>query len=413
MSRDSQVAQSIGMDCTQMVTAAKKKEPLYSKMGRPKKGVLSTYPLELRQLIKQIRKRYDRFGAKSILTELEYRYGYKKENLPSRSSVASYLEQEGLTLSYEPHSKLPITPRANPTHEHEQWQIDGRGNEEIDKVGTVAFLNIKDVFSSVYVACFPAKMKSKNGHPTMDHYQMAVRLGFLEFGLPKKIQTDHASAFYDNHSKSPFPTRFHLWLIALGIQLVYSRVHRPTDQAKVERAHEILFNQTVRSHQLKDWKHLFEVCQNRRKILNTELPSSACQEKPPLEAFPKAKHSGRIYTPQQEINLLNLDRVYQFLAQCTWFRRVSKTKSLTLAKQGYYLAHATPGEQLKITFCPTCKYFFFWNDKELLVDLKPIKGLSKAYLIGHLNQLFNTPNLQLPIPFDWEQVVSTTFLDFT
>ena len=132
----------------------------------------------------------------------------------------------------------------------------------------------------------------------MENYQIALRLGFLDFGLPKKIQVDHASVFYDNHSKSPFPTRFHLWLIALGIELVYSRVHRPTDQAKVERSHEILFNQTVRSHKAEDWKHLYEICQNRRKVLNEEFPSSTCNGKPPLKAFPKAKHSGKIYAPQ-------------------------------------------------------------------------------------------------------------------
>ena len=375
------------------------------------KGVLSSYPQDLRELIKQLRKAHAYFGAQSILVELEYRHGYKQENLPSLSSIAAYLKQEGLTSKYESHSELPVLPRATPTYEHEQWQIDGRGNEEIDNVGTIAFLNIKDIFSSVYVACFPAKMKSSRGHPTMENYQTALRLGFLEFGLPRKIQVDHASVFYDNHSKSPFPTRFHLWLIALGVELVYSRVHRPTDQAKVERSHEILFNQTVRSHKTKDWKHLYRICQNRRKVLNEELPSSACDGKPPLKALPKAKHSGQIYTPQNEIILLDLKRIDMFLSKCTWFRKVASNKTVALARQVYYLKHAEPRTQLKITFCSSCRYFFFWNDKELLVDLKPIKGLDKAYLIGDLNKLFNTPNLQLPIPFDWSQKVSTTFLD--
>ncbi|MEZ4919332.1 MAG: hypothetical protein R2792_09515 [Saprospiraceae bacterium] len=62
------------------------------------------------------------------------------------------------------------------------------GNEWVENVGAIALLDIKDVFSHVYVGCFPALMASMKGHPDTDNYQTALRLGFMEFGLLKLVQ---------------------------------------------------------------------------------------------------------------------------------------------------------------------------------------------------------------------------------
>lgn len=381
-------------------------------MGRPKRGALGSYPPELGRLIKKIRGEEPGFGPQSILTELRLRHGYPLAELPSVSSVAAFLCQEGMVDGYEKHSAIPAPPLCLPTRPHELWEMDGRGNEDVRGVGPTALLDIKDVFSGVYVSCFPARVKSMQGHPDTQSYQMAVRHGFLQFGMPGRIQCDHASVFHENRSKSPFPTKLHLWLIGLGVELVYSRVHRPTDQARVERSHQVLFNQTVRSTRpYKGWAGFYAKCQHRRHVLNNEMPSRPCNGRPPLVHRPEARHSGQWYSPHREADMLDMGRVWQYLALCVWYRNVASNKTVSLGGQVYYLPNTKPGGQLAIRLCPHCQYLLFHDANELLVAMLPLKGLDKAALIGKLNDFFNGPALQLPIPFDWDDEACISFLE--
>lgn len=396
-----------------MAESNKKRGAIHSQMGRPTKGVLSTYSESLRNLIKQIRRKEPGFGAKSIKAALIHQYEYSEQELPSVSRIAAYLTALGFSQEYEKHNPLPKPSIVSPEIAHDLWQLDGRGNEFVPNVGAVALLDIKDVFSHAYIACFPALMKSMQGHPNTDDYQVALRLGFMEFGLPKRLQTDHASVFIDNNSKSPFPTRLHLWLIGLGIKLFFSRVHQPTDQAIVERSHQVLYNQILcGTTPFKDWEHLFDKCQKRRFALNYQIDSDACNNQPPLIAQPKAKQSDKDYSWQKEEDMIQLSRIYQFLAKGKWFRKVAANKMVFLGGQSYYIKNAQPKEQLQITFCSCCQQLLFQNDKELFVALLPIKGICKKSLMGNRAQNFNVPNVQLKIPFDWSQKVDTTFRDF-
>lgn len=391
---------------------------LHSKMGRPVSGYLSSFPSELRERIKTIRKAEAGWGASSILVELKRKYAYTDKQLPGRKSVALFLKQEGFVKTYERHSDLPDAERCDqPEEAHELWQLDARGNEvvqmasEEDPEQSVALLDIKDVFSLTYVCCFPAPMVSQQGHPGTKHYQSALRLAFLQHGMPKAIQTDNASVFRDNRSKSPFPTKLHLWLVGLGIRLCHSRVHQPTDQAVVERSHEVLYNQILKGDKtFRNWEHLYEKCQERRQVLNNDIPSRSCEGQAPLVAQPQAGHSQRMYHPHKELDLIDMTRVDNYLANCKWYRKVAANKIISLAGQLYYLPLAQPKEQLEITFCSKCRYLLFQNDKEQLIAIQPIKGMDEQYLMGEMATIFTMPALQLPIPFEWQDEVSMTLL---
>ncbi len=77
-------------------------------------------------------------------------------------------------------------------------------------------------------------------NPPVGAYQLMLRRAFLTVGLPRRITLDHGTVFYDNTSPSPFPTRLHLWLLALGIDVCFTRKRCPTDHAKIERTHQTM-----------------------------------------------------------------------------------------------------------------------------------------------------------------------------
>lgn len=368
-------------------------------MGRPKLGALSSFPKEYATIINDVRNNNKGFGPDSILEEIEDRFKIPSDKLPNRSTVARYLKEKGHVKQYEKHSEMPITSLFEPKEAHELWQLDGRGNEQVKGLGTVALLDIIDVYSSTYAQCYPAEIASPFGHPDTVDYKTALRLAFIEFGMPKKLQVDHASVFFENKSKSPFPTLFHLWLTSLGIKLCYSRVHRPTDQAKVERSHQTLYNQILkREKAFENLEDLLNFCNERRKKLNHRLPSKSNEGKAPLVAHPTAKHSQRVYTPCLEAELIDMNLVYKFLSEGTWYRKVASNGTVCLGGQVYYISANKAKTELKITFCATSKNLLFHDVKDHCLAQLPIKGISLEILLAGLDRIYQTPNLQLTLP---------------
>jgi len=376
---------------------------------------MSSFPVFLREQIKKMRSKHEGWGPTTILAELKSDEKLLKHHLPSRSTIGQLLYQEELSRNYEPNIPLPVEVCKKAEHCHSLWQIDGQGNSKVKHVGAIAMLNIKDVYSSVYVSSFPARMKNMQGHPNTSDYQTAMRLGFMRHGLPQGLQSDHASVFHENKSKSPFPTLFCLWLVSLGIEPCFSRVNQPTDQGKVEKAHQTVFDQVLRGRDdYKNWEHVFEWCEKRRIRLNELIPSRATQNLPPMKKFPQAKHSGRFYQPSIEFQMMDMQKVFAFLAKGKWFRKVAANKTISIGGQTYYISAAKKGQQLQITVCTQKKCFMFQNDKELVIAKLPIKGITREILMGNLQHTAQFPSFQLELPLNWEaQKINTTFLDFT
>ena len=353
------------------------------KMGRPKVGALSTYPEYLQAEIKKLREKNEGWGPISILLELEEEYGYSQTNLPSRDSVHRFLEQEGLIKSKEPRGGGPLAKCPDPKEVHELWEMDAKGAVNVPDIGYQALIDIKDSRSKKYCMAFPVAVKNSSSQPRTDHYKWALRLAFCESGLPSAIQVDRDSVFIENSSKSPFPSQVHLWLLALGVDLCFIELAPPRKQAMVERSHQTLERQVIRGQRYECWKHFFQNCNKRRKRLNERFPSRGLGMKAPLQVFPEAKHSSRYYAVTQEEELLDIEKIYQFLAASVWYRSVSASKTVSLGSQKYSLKNAKPRSQVQINFCSESKTLIFRKTNELeMIGQLPIKGLSKERLMG-------------------------------
>ena len=379
-------------------------------MGRPASvEVLPTFDRQVCQLILQMRKKHPGWGARTIHTELSIHPKYKEIRLPSVRSIGALIKSAGLVRRYEKHVLIPNTDRCAAQQVHQVWQLDAQGTLQLPGIGPVAMLNIKDVYSKIYCMAYPNLKKSIHGHSKRVDYQCALRLAFIEHGLPQCIQTDHESIFYETKGKSPFPTLFHLWLVGLGITKSFSRMKRPTDQAIVERMHQTIEQQIARETELPGWEALFHLCQKRRKFLNEHFACRSLSNRSPFEVFADRKHSGRYYHPAHEERLLSLDRIYDLLSKGKWYRKVSKLRSLTLGGEVYYIAQAPPLSQLCITFDRDTKLLHFHNDKELLVQKIPIKGICKKRIMG--DTFWKLVNIQLELPLFWEtKKLDTTFM---
>lgn len=344
------------------------------KQGRPIVGMCQKIAPDILARIKALKGEREEWGAKSIWYELVHREGYNPSQLPGISTIKRYLSAEGLVKSYErarplSDNKAPSTVSAC----HERWQIDDMGAEEHLGIGHVIMMNIKDVKSNVYVGSEGKAVKHGKDHVNTKDYKDLLRKAFVLRGLPKEIQADHGNLFYENHSKSPFPTNLHLWLLGLGIELKWSRVYRPTDQAKVERCHRTLNSQMKKTTPYNDIKEFNKSLQDRLLMWNQYIPCDTFKQ-PPLVAFPEAVHSGRGYEINKEKELFSIEAIANYLQKQVWYRKVASNRTISLGGHVYYIPNAKPKQELTITFDAKTLQLQFHYDNKLIVQ-KALIGL--------------------------------------
>jgi transposase len=372
---------------------------LASSMGRPQHGALSSYPKTVREQIHRMREQHPGWGPKTIYEEL--RQAGKETWLPAPGSLGRYLKEQGLSRGYQRHSELPNTKPPTATRPHHLWMMDARGPTTVPEIGLVALINISDYVSRLRAMSYPviAGQKRVSHNPDTADYQTALRLAFTDYGLPECIQVDRATVFYDSRTKSPFPTPLHLWLMALGIELCFSRPRTPTDQAVVERSHQLWAQQCLQGQAFTSWIALFQTLRARRNFINQYLPCASLDNQPSLVAFPQAAHSGRPYRPEYEHELLELSRIWQYLAKSRWFRLVSDVGTFSIGGQQYYLDYTLAGQQIELTFNPDQCAFACQHALGNLLAHIPIRGISLDTLMGDLPS--HLPMFQLHLPFDW------------
>ncbi len=379
------------------------KKGLRPKRGRPATGILSTFPTELAEAIIQIRQAHPGWGADSILLELHQERGWPNGQLPHRSRVAAFLHDKGLSRRYYP-TTLPEVKRESASAPHQEWEMDAQGVIQVDGIGSVSLVNITDVYSRLKLESYPSIHKTI---PNREDYQLALRRAFMNFGLPERLTLDRGTVFYDNTTPSPWPTRLHLWLLALGIDVSFTRKRRPTDHAIVERTHQTITQQAVSGQSWSTPEAFWAGLDRRREALNHHLPVRTLDRRAPLQAFPDAQHSQRHYSPEREAELLKLQHVYDFLAGGRWFRRCNHSGLVHIGQSNYYLTTGWTGLDIELKFDPQTVEFIGLAEGASQPRRVKVKRLSVPDLMGEMDQFLRLPSYQLPLPFtneDWRHL---------
>lgn len=377
---------------------------LASPMGRPACGALSTFSTELRDTLSYWREGHPGWGPQTLHTELVKHPDFSQQKLPDPSSIGRFLQQQGLSRRYERHSDLPKSGKEGAQAVHEVWEMDARGYEYIPDVGVITLIDLNDRFSHLRLLSYPCWLGQKRcqRHADTADYQNVLRLAFTDWGRPQRLQVDRESVFFDNTSKSPFPTRFHLWLLALGVSLTFGRPNQATDQGMTERSHQLWDAQCLQGQQYDTWQDLYLALRRRRDFLNRDLPCSSLDNQPPLQAFPEAAHSHRPYRPEWEAELLDVTRVHEYLTQGRWFRLVSKDGTFSLGGQVYYIGAQCARQQLEITFDADQQQLLCHDEAGQFIKNLAIQSLTIETLMGELHAFVHLPMFQLALPFEWD-----------
>ena len=163
----------------------KGRDGLTTQMGRPTAGVLSTMAPELQTKLRTLREAHPGWGPESLLATLRADPAWSTARLPSRSRVAAFLKQEGLTRKYQRHVDLPQPPPQVIQAPHDEWQMDAQGVMKVAGVGKVSVITVIDVASRLKVESCPRAEPSA-------HRFLSRRL----FDRGNKVEEEYAVTFF-------------------------------------------------------------------------------------------------------------------------------------------------------------------------------------------------------------------------
>lgn len=371
--------------------------------GRPPTGALSTYPPIVGTTFEALRRSHPGWGPITLLEEVMGQPAYTGVPLPSRARLAAFLKAKQLVRRYEHRVPLPQPASSVANAAHEEWELDAQGRQVVTGLGSVSIVNIVDVVSRLKVASYPHLWSSGL---TWQDYQFVLRCAFVEYGLPQGISLDHDSAWFDNTSQSPYPSRLHLWLTGLGIAVRFITQPPPKQHAIIERGHQTMTAQTVTGQIWPNVATFWQGLDQRRSFLNTVYPSRSLQYQAPLEADPTAIRSPQAYRPEWEAELLDLNRVYAWLALGQWFRETSVHGEFGMGMQRYNTGRTWAHTTVEIRFDPTTLEFRVTKVGTTDTQRFAAKGLTKTDLMGELPPFLRMPVYQPALPFTlaaWRQ----------
>lgn len=322
-------------------------------LGRPAKGLLSSFDPRVRFACLKIKLRHRRWGAEIVRAELEKREWAKEVNLPCASQIGAYFSQfKGRLVKVRRHLQLPHSEPVTspPPQAHSCWQIDVQEKVDLPGYGLVNVLDIVDTYTGIKIGAFlfPARQKDRFCKVSLEQYRQALRGSFERWGLPDRIRTDRERILVPE-GDYPYPSVFTLWLTGLGIE--HELIHRVIENGCVERSHRTRFDRLdgYRAFTLSAWQ---EIAQYETWRMNVVLPSRSrhCHRKPPLLVYPQAAQPRRCYRIADERTVFELERVKAYLTHGKWLRHTSSKGQFSFHGQKYNLGVRFRSQWVQVTY---------------------------------------------------------------
>lgn len=134
---------------------------------------------------------------------------------------------------------------------------------------------------------------------------------------------------------SKLPSAMGLWLVGIGIDLIYGRPARSTDNAVVERSHGVLAK-WVEAHNCDAFtaceQQLAWAVHTQRERYRVDKGQTRIQKHPDLYANPRG------YEPQRDSQMWSWQRIQHYLSGFSFQRKVEKNGRITLFANTYSIS---------------------------------------------------------------------------
>lgn len=202
-----------------------------------------------------------------------------------------------------------------------------------------------------------------------DDIRLVLHDIFTRRGIPKFIKVDNGRPFGDPGMDRLPPLA--LWLIGLGIKVIWNRPRTPQDNAKVERCQGTLglWTEYEKCHNVDE---LQEKLRNQADFYNNTFRDRRQGDTRRIDRFPSMETSPRKYKPEQ----FSTERIVAFVAEGTWSRKVSATGQVCLHNIRFSLGQQYRKQQVLIRLdITTMQWIVSDREERLITQLNAVMNL--------------------------------------
>jgi hypothetical protein len=203
-----------------------------------------------------------------------------------------------------------------------------------------------------------------------------LRRTFPRWGRPDRLRVDNGHPW---GSANDLPTDLALWLIGLGVNMVWNKPRCPQMNGVVERSQGVT-QQWVEPQTLADPTQLQARLDWAVRIQRESYPAVAGRSR--REAFPALGTPRRCYQIENEDALWHLDRVDRFLASGLWRRRVGPSSQIALYARDYWVGRRVMGQDVSVRFDPGDRHWVVCDHRGQELRRRPAEQLTRERIIG-------------------------------
>jgi hypothetical protein len=204
--------------------------------------------------------------------------------------------------------------------------------------------------------------------------QQALRRVFAQWGLPDKLRFDNGSPWA---SHSDLPSDFAMWLVGLGIDVIFNHAHVPEQNAKAERQHAVL-NCWAEPESCSGYEQLAQrLCEAQR--MQRECYEVA-EGKSRLELYPRLLDKRRLYG--DELQSWRIEPVKAWLARGKWSRHVDVNGKISLYGWFYNVGRRWAAHQVLVSFDATTSQWVISDQEGAEIVRHAAKEINPEQICG-------------------------------
>jgi transposase InsO family protein len=199
-----------------------------------------------------------------------------------------------------------------------------------------------------------------------------LRVAFACWGLPRRLRVDNGKPW---GSWSDLPPALSLWLIGLGIAMIWNDPRCPQQNGVVERSQGTA----------KRWAEPHTCLTVAELQARLDADDVLQRERYPLaqgrsrrELFPGLAHSGRPYRAADEAGVWNLERVREHLAEYAVPRQVDRQGKVSVYNRNLYVGVVHGGKQVCVQFDPDQTHWLISDSAGRQLRTQPAPEISVA-----------------------------------
>jgi putative transposase len=226
------------------------------------------------------------WGARKIARVLQ-REGVE---LPALSTIHAILQRHDRIVA--PIGGARATTRFEKPAPNQLWQMDFKGWVRLVDSSICHPLTIVDDHSR-FALCLRACANQQG-----ETVKVLIENAFRRYGLPDAIYVDNGSPWGDASGQKW--TRFGVWLLKLGVDVIHSRPYHPQGRGKNERFHRTLNQEVFAFERFADQAAVQRAFDRWRDVYNFERPHEGIAYQVPADRYRPSARSMPEKTPQTD-----------------------------------------------------------------------------------------------------------------